>query len=108
MCLLHKGDTKFIVQDVGQIKEARPNLLIFAIRKELIAPLELSKGYALITTSEIVKEYDKKKVSPKGIEDGLFLTGYFLKKWLYPVKNYNSAPLFDTRDRLIYYLKSNL
>ena len=67
MCLLHKGDTKFIVQDVGQIKEARPNLLIFAIRKELIAPLELSKGYALITTSEIIKEFDKNILSGAGV-----------------------------------------
>ena len=44
ICLLHKGDPKFIVQKVGQIKEARPNMLIFAVRKELIASLELAKG----------------------------------------------------------------
>ena len=57
LCLLHKGDPKFTIQNVCQIKEARPNMLIFAVRKELIAPLELSKGYALITTSEIIKDF---------------------------------------------------
>ena len=55
ICSLHKGNPKFMVQNVGQIKEACPNMLIFAVRKELIASLKLSKGYALITTSEIIK-----------------------------------------------------
>ena len=67
ICLLHKGDPKFIVQNVGQIKEARPNMLIFAVRKELIASLELSKGYALITTSEIIKEFGKNILSGAGV-----------------------------------------
>ena len=67
ICLLHKGDPKFTIQNVGQIKEACPNMLIFAVRKELIASLELSKGYALITTSEIIKEFDKNILSGAGV-----------------------------------------
>jgi len=67
ICLLHKGDPNFIVQNVGQIKEACPNMLIFAVRKELIASLELSKGYALITTSEIIKESSKNILSGAGV-----------------------------------------
>ena len=54
------------------------------------------------------KKEDPKFVSYPEIRDGLLLTGYFLKKWLSPVKNYNSEPLFHTRDRLIDYLRSNL
>ena len=38
-------------------------MLIFAVRKELIAPLELSKGYALITTSEIIKDFGENILS---------------------------------------------
>ena len=67
ICLLHKGDPKFTIQNVGQIKEACPNMLIFAVRKELIAPLELSKGYALITTSEIIKEFGENILSGAGV-----------------------------------------
>ena len=54
------------------------------------------------------KKEDSKLVSYQEIKDGLLLTGYFLKKWLSPVKNYNSEPLFHSRDRLIDYLRSNL
>ncbi len=47
-------------------------------------------------------------VSQQDIKEGLFLTGYFLRKWLSPVKNYNSETLFNSRKRLLYYLNSKL
>ena len=62
-CSLYKGNPEFIVQNVGNVNQAHSNILIFAIRKELIAPLELSRGYALITTSEIIKEFGKNILS---------------------------------------------
>ena len=72
---------------------------------------QAAKGWEdrlLILPDFLTNKDENENVSPKGIEDGLLLTGYFLKKWLSPVKKYNSEPLFDTRDRLLNYLKSNL
>ncbi len=72
---------------------------------------QAAKGWEnkLLILPDFLRNKDEEEnVSKKGIEDGLLLTGYFLKKWLSPVKNYNSEPLFNTRDRLIDYLRSNL
>ena len=55
----------------------------------------------------LIRKDELQIVSEKEIEDGLLLTGYFLKKWLSPIKNCNTEPLFDSRNRLLSYLKTN-
>ena len=72
---------------------------------------QAAKGWEdkLLILPDFLRNKDEEEnVSKKEIEDGLLLTGYFLKKWLSPVKNYNSELLFHTRDRLLDYLRSNL
>lgn len=53
-CLLHKGASDFIVQNVGQIKQASSNILVFALSEKLIASLQWSVGYAVICTPHMV------------------------------------------------------
>jgi DNA repair protein RecO (recombination protein O) len=46
-----------------------------------------------------------KRISKKEFEDAFKMTGYFLKKWLLPVKNFNTDILFEARRRLLYSLE---
>ena len=68
---------------------------------------EAAKGWEnkLLTLPNFLRKKNNCKfVSRQDIQEGLFLTGYFLRKWLSPVKNYNCEPLFDSRQRILYYL----
>jgi hypothetical protein len=44
-------------------------------------------------------------ISRKEFEDAFKMTGYFLKKWLLPVKSFNTDILFEARRRLLYSLE---
>ena len=69
-----------------------------------------AKGWEerLLILPNFLKKNNIDRVSQKEIEEGLLLTGYFLKKWLSPIKKYNSQALFDSRERLLCYLESNV
>ncbi len=54
---VYRGSVDFIVQNVGQIKKASPNILVFALNKNIITSLENSVGYALICTSELAEQF---------------------------------------------------
>lgn len=56
-CLLHKGAPSFIIQNVGQTKQAAPNILVFALSEEIIASLRYSAGYAVICTSHMAEHF---------------------------------------------------
>ena len=58
----------------------------------------------LVLPKFLLKHEQKKDVSKKEFEEGLNLTGYFLRKWLSPVKNFNSDVLFEARNRLSDYI----
>jgi DNA repair protein RecO (recombination protein O) len=46
-----------------------------------------------------------KRIPKKEFEDAFKMTGYFLKKWLLPVKSFNTDILFEARRRLLYSLE---
>lgn len=54
---VHRGSPDFIVKNVGQIEQAVPNMLVFAVNKEKIVPLRQCVGYAVICTPEIVIQF---------------------------------------------------
>ncbi len=62
-CFIYEGSSKFIIKNVGQINQAGPNVLVFAISKEIITPLEQSVGYAIICTSEMARKFAKDTLS---------------------------------------------
>ena len=62
-CFLKKGRTDFTVKDVGVLDQAAPEILVFAVSKQVLQNFKPPHGYALICTSELVEEFGSTALS---------------------------------------------